>query len=507
MPPAFPFSSPLSSLPSSSRTTPSLDDLIYAMETEVAEAVVPIKVPGEEISEVGEKEAIVLRTTTSEVVNTTLPASPLLPNTSVPINEPYPTALTNRTVHTNGGKKRQSQSICTGPPTKRFRVDSGGPHFDADFFSPSLSHRAPHPHPHGHSIRPAPTSPDRVVVRVRRVGVMKAYNTKSQQRPQPQVQKHPKSKARVKKISESVKPVQEKRDTTTRYLRQQPDKVSSTSKMATKAPTKPASAGKSGTTRSRALRMIVESDSDSSDSDEEDRTKVAERRSSSPLSSVMSSETEEEENGDESADEVDSDEEEDEIVEKKAKSKLRGSAKSSKASTRTKPSSSAFPKPPSPLDPRDAEIIGLLIETMAQSRASSHTVSVLYKSLLENRAGVLVRLAEGLEPKDEEGEVEAKQKRGEKDWWMYELVRVLELGMTRCGMFGRVDSSGRDSSDRLMEAHYFYVPERDEDQERATLIRSIMPRAGKRNETKKYKQYYWKPVEGKRLRWDAVDGI
>ncbi|KAF9792923.1 hypothetical protein BJ322DRAFT_987688, partial [Thelephora terrestris] len=52
---------------------------------------------------------------------------------------------------------------------------------------------------------------------------------------------------------------------------------------------------------------------------------------------------------------------------------------------------------------------------------------------------------------------------------------------------------------------YFYVPERDVDQERAALLRNMMPRAaGRRSESMKYKQYYWKPL-GKWSRWDAED--
>lgn len=64
----------------------------------------------------------------------------------------------------------------------------------------------------------------------------------------------------------------------------------------------------------------------------------------------------------------------------------------------------------------------------------------------------------------------------------------------------------QDDSDRPLEAQWFYVPERDEDQERAALIRSMMPRPGKRSETKKYKQYYYRPL-GKISRWDPEDEI
>lgn len=74
------------------------------------------------------------------------------------------------------------------------------------------------------------------------------------------------------------------------------------------------------------------------------------------------------------------------------------------------------------------------------------------------------------------------------------------------GVFGKVESSGKDDSGRSLEAQWFYVPEMDEDQERATLIRSMMPRPAKRSETKKYKQYYWRPLD-KISRWDPEDDL
>ena len=50
------------------------------------------------------------------------------------------------------------------------------------------------------------------------------------------------------------------------------------------------------------------------------------------------------------------------------------------------------------------------------------------------------------------------------------------------------------------------MPERDTDQERAALISSMMPRAAKRSETKKYKQYYFQPLD-KISRWDPEDDL
>lgn len=71
---------------------------------------------------------------------------------------------------------------------------------------------------------------------------------------------------------------------------------------------------------------------------------------------------------------------------------------------------------------------------------------------------------------------------------------------------GIADLCVQDDSDRPMEARWFYNPERDEDQERAALVRSLMPRPGKRSETKKYKQYYYQPL-GKISRWDPEDAL
>lgn len=139
-------------------------------------------------------------------------------------------------------------------------------------------------------------------------------------------------------------------------------------------------------------------------------------------------------------------------------------------------------------DPETREIVGMLIETMATSRASSLAVSSLYKSVMQSRPSL-------------------KTQRSEKEW-MGVFKRVLNIfsGGGRGGVFGKVESSGKDDSGRSLEAQWFYVPEMDEDQERATLIRSMMPRPAKRSETKKYKQYYWRPLD-KISRWDPEDDL
>ncbi|KAK2460191.1 hypothetical protein APHAL10511_007782 [Amanita phalloides] len=137
-------------------------------------------------------------------------------------------------------------------------------------------------------------------------------------------------------------------------------------------------------------------------------------------------------------------------------------------------------------DSEDEEIRGMLIESMALSRASSHPVSVLCKSVMQARPAM-------------------KAERGEKEW-MSVFLRVLEGGVAGrgSGLFGKVESSGKDDRGRPLEPQWFYVPEMDEDQERAALIKSMMPRPGKRNETKKYKQYYYRPLH-KLSRWDLED--
>ena len=66
----------------------------------------------------------------------------------------------------------------------------------------------------------------------------------------------------------------------------------------------------------------------------------------------------------------------------------------------------------------------------------------------------------------------------------------------------------QDATDHelALEARWFYDPDRDEDGERAMLVRSMMRRPGKRSETMKYKQYYWKPL-AKITRWDREDDL
>ncbi|KAF8800792.1 hypothetical protein BYT27DRAFT_7174996 [Phlegmacium glaucopus] len=147
---------------------------------------------------------------------------------------------------------------------------------------------------------------------------------------------------------------------------------------------------------------------------------------------------------------------------------------------------------PSTQDPEraalNAEICGMLIETMALSRASSLPLSSLYKMMMQAQPS--------LRPQRSEQE------------WLAVFAQVLHEGEAGkgSGVFGKVESSGKDDSNRPLEAQWFYVPEKDEDQERAALIRSMMPRPAKRTETKKYKQYYWRPLD-KISKWDPEDEL
>ncbi|KAG5635260.1 hypothetical protein H0H81_011895 [Sphagnurus paluster] len=180
------------------------------------------------------------------------------------------------------------------------------------------------------------------------------------------------------------------------------------------------------------------------------------------------------------------------VVKKKQRRASEAPSKRSGKSTPPKPiSTTCPPKPQPPQDPGtqalDAEIFGMLIESMATSRASCLPVSTLLKSVMQSRPSM----------RDDRTEGE----------WRVVVERVLNSGeasMGGSGVFGKVESSFKDDSDRPLDAQWFYVPELDEDQDRATLIRSMMPRPGKRSTTKKYKQYYYRPLD-KISRWDHED--
>lgn len=129
------------------------------------------------------------------------------------------------------------------------------------------------------------------------------------------------------------------------------------------------------------------------------------------------------------------------------------------------------------------EITGIVVEALATSRATSMDTAALY--LVLTRA-----------------HPELKTRRPKKEFLRL-IGSVLEAGHARCGMFEMVQSSG-DANDEGY-GRWFYVPEKDEDKERALLIRALVPRQ-KRSETMKYKQYYWKPLD-RISRWDPEDAL
>jgi len=116
-------------------------------------------------------------------------------------------------------------------------------------------------------------------------------------------------------------------------------------------------------------------------------------------------------------------------------------------------------------------LLGILIEALALSRASSLPLSTLTRT---NPA-----LAE----------------------YPHAALTSTLTWAVRSRILGCVRSSGE-----AVPPSYFYDPATDPDRERGDLLRCLMPRAGKRRETMKYKQYYWAPVvvgRGRTRTWDV----
>jgi len=134
----------------------------------------------------------------------------------------------------------------------------------------------------------------------------------------------------------------------------------------------------------------------------------------------------------------------------------------------------------------DQDLVGIVVEALAMTRASSMDVESIRKIVVDTRPSL----------KTEHTKEQLKQI----------LLEILDSG-AKDGFFGSVPSSGKDDNGKHLPPRYFYVPEKDVDQERATLLKNMMPRAaGRRSESMKYKQYYWKPL-GKWSRWDAEDDL
>ncbi len=172
------------------------------------------------------------------------------------------------------------------------------------------------------------------------------------------------------------------------------------------------------------------------------------------------------------------------------------------------------------------ELEGMIIETLATARATSMSASNIYSALMAGRPtlNIMPRRTPASQTSSGEGvdlemEVAAPLPLNKRDW-LHLVTHILTTGHLSSGIFGRVDSSASDSDapsspssspthishKAALLAQWFYVPEKDADKERASVIKSMMRGPGKRSETMKYKQYYWKPL-GKISRWDPEDDL
>lgn len=140
---------------------------------------------------------------------------------------------------------------------------------------------------------------------------------------------------------------------------------------------------------------------------------------------------------------------------------------------------------------------GFLVETLALSRASAMAAPELLRAVLKSQPHLM-------------------EERSEDRWSA--LVRCI---LEQVPMFGRIERRGtvcifanssilgtywnpfrQDAADRPLEDQWFYIPENDEENGRAELLKGLMP--NKRSVTKRSKQYYFEPVQ-KLSRWDPED--
>ncbi|KAF7799928.1 hypothetical protein EIP86_011171 [Pleurotus ostreatoroseus] len=175
------------------------------------------------------------------------------------------------------------------------------------------------------------------------------------------------------------------------------------------------------------------------------------------------------------------------------------------------------------------ELEGMIIETLATARATSLSAAAIYGALMAGRPALKtmprrVPEPEHLRAAEDDTPLGAEAAPLHKSDWLHLLTTVLTRGHASSGIFGKVDSSASDSDadgcagggaaaspqhlshKAALLAQWFYVPEKDADRERAGVIRTMMRGPGKRSETMKYKQYYWKPL-GKISRWDPEDDL
>ncbi|KAI0338246.1 hypothetical protein BDW22DRAFT_1300630, partial [Trametopsis cervina] len=148
----------------------------------------------------------------------------------------------------------------------------------------------------------------------------------------------------------------------------------------------------------------------------------------------------------------------------------------------------------SPLPVRELE--GMIIETLATARATSQSAATLWDALARARPALKTmnrRLPEDTSPLNKRD-------------WIQLLTYILAAGHFETGVFGRALLYEIARTKSAQRAQWYYMPEKDVDQDRATLVKSMMRGPGKRSETMKYKRYYWKPL-GKISRWDREDDL
>jgi hypothetical protein len=185
-----------------------------------------------------------------------------------------------------------------------------------------------------------------------------------------------------------------------------------------------------------------------------------------------------------------------------------------------------------------SELEGMIIETLATSRATSLSASALWEALVRSRPALKTTARRTSSHTCSGSGSEAVDTSPlNKREWVQLLVYILAAGHLSNGLFGRVESSASDSDSRskkkkcllaasknssqpvtattlheisrtksAQRAQWFYIPEKDPDLDRASLVKSMMRGPGKRSETMKYKRYYWKPL-GKISRWDREDDL
>ena len=116
-----------------------------------------------------------------------------------------------------------------------------------------------------------------------------------------------------------------------------------------------------------------------------------------------------------------------------------------------------------------AELAGLLVQTMALSRASSMPPSTLLRTLLSTTPH-LTTLSSPL------------------------TTTHITSVLTGFPYFDKIERQGLDAHDKPLEGLWFYCPERDDDRERAALLGEMMPKPKKRSATMRHKQYFYKPL-------------